>query len=187
MELEEIFTIWEYCESHLSESEGETKVSSTRGPKLRGKYGKETWKSLRLLSSRGQRHTSCPHAGNRDSHQQPAVGAANPGTRAASNRDPSLVSSRESPERSGGSFQNHLSSPSKCGGKKKRGARKRRRKREAKVQNPQTYGCLLLDYTSAGWKITSPVCVCVSCICSCVCPRAHAEDYSIALNFCVCV
>lgn len=37
-----------------------------------------------------------------------------------------------------------------------------RRRREAKAQHSQTYGCLLLDYTSAGWKITSSVCICAS-------------------------
>jgi len=48
--------------------------------------------------------------------------------------------------------------------------RQSRRRREAKAQHPQTYGSLLLDYTSAGWKITSSVCVCV-----CVCPPAYAR------------
>lgn len=41
---------------------------------------------------------------------------------------------------------------------------------EAKAQHPQTYGCPLLDYTSAGWKITSSlsVCVCVLHMLMCV-------------------
>lgn len=74
--------------------------------------------------------------------------------------------------------------------------RQLRRRREAKAQHPQTYGCLLLDYTSAGWKITSSVCVCVSppayahvyvCVCIQELTLEPAEDYSIPLNFCVCV
>lgn len=40
----------------------------------------------------------------------------------------------------------------------------RERESEAKAQHPQTYGCLLLDYTSAGWKITSSLSLCV-CVC----------------------
>lgn len=55
---------------------------------------------------------------------------------------------------------------------RERGVRQRRgageevvQKSEGRAQRPQTYGRLLLDYTSAGWKITSSVCA-YSCICS---------------------
>lgn len=59
---------------------------------------------------------------------------------------------------------------------------------ESKTQHAQTYGCLLLDYTSAGWKITSSVCVMYLCIlayaCVYVCSKHTetlnpAKDYSI--------
>lgn len=67
----------------------------------------------------------------------------------------------------------------------KRQARERRRlrrRRAAKAQHPQTYGCPLLDYTSAGWKITSSVCVWV---CVQELTLKPAEDYSKPLNFSV--
>ena len=67
---------------------------------------------------------------------------------------------------------------------------------EAKAQHPQTYGCLL-DYTSAGWKITSSVCAYMCALYLCVLLHMlervrvqdltlnPAKDYSIPVNFCV--
>lgn len=59
---------------------------------------------------------------------------------------------------------------------------------KSKTQHAQTYGCFLLDYTSAGWKITNSVCVMYLCTpayaCVYVCSK-HTEtlnpvkDYSI--------